>query len=906
MPPLVGRTNEGRVLESALGEVLDGHARVLVVRGDAGMGKTALLQHLTASAPQFRTVLATGVESEMALPHAGLHQLCGSMLDHLDSLPGPQRDAARAAFGLAAGTSPEPLMVGLATLSLLTAVSDERPLLSVIDDAHWLDRESLQALAFVARRLLAEPVCLAFATRISLTELAGLPELVVEPLAESDAQTLLGAVLRVPLDDRVRDRIVNETHGNPLALVEWPRGLTLAELAGGFGMPSTMAMTGQIEENFRRRLAELPWSTQVFLTVAAAEPTGDALLVWRAARALGVEADDATPAVNADLVEIGVRLSFRHPLVRTAAYRSAAPADRQAAHRALADCTDERIDPDRRAWHRALGSPGPDEDIAAALESTSARARARGGLAAAGALLERSAALTLDGSRRGDRILASADAYQEAGSFDLAARLLANAESLELGDAARAHVALLRAREATFGGKLRDAPDLLLRAATLLEIVDVGYAEVAYAQAMAVAQLVGNLTSGAGLREAAEAALRCSLPPQWTPKEWLLTGIAQFTTEGLAVAAPALREALTPVDEEIASESIHWHAHQLGAANIMWDVEAHLRLAELQVAEGRELGALTMLPIGLNSIAHARLFQGELEAAELALAEATQIISATGSGLPFTTELAILAAMRGSRDVDVVIDTQIAESTLANFEAGIAAALWARVISHNSVGRYDDALAAALEASMASWPHGEHLYWPELVEAAARCGRTLIGAQTVARLRQATEPTGSEWAMGVLRRSEALLAEATAEALYREAVERLEKTTVRLELARSHLLYGEWLRRQNRRLDARTQLRSAHEMYTTMGLDAFADRARRELLATGETIRKRTVDSRAELTPQEEHIARLAASGRTNPEIGAQLFISSRTVEWHLRKVFTKLDVTSRRELRNAFPNAGG
>ncbi|MDQ1458755.1 MAG: hypothetical protein QOI08_239, partial [Actinomycetota bacterium] len=558
---LVGRERECRALEELLDAVRVGDARVLVIRGDAGIGKTVLLEHLTYAASGCTVVHAVGIESEMEIPFAALHQLCASMLDRLDALPEPQREAISAVFGLTTGGPPDRLLIGLAVLNLFSAVSDDGPLVCVVDGAQWLDRESAQALAFVARRLLADPVCVVFATCWRVADFAEFPELVVDGLHDADAHTLLSTVLHAPVDVRVRERIVAETRGNPLALLEWPRGLTPAELAGGFGMPALLPMAGQIEENFRRRVAELPRATQRFLTVAAAEPTADPVTVWRAASALGVGPQDAMPAIDVGLVELGVHVSFRHPLVRSAAYNAAALADRQAAHRALAQATDSDSEPDRQAWHRALGSPGPDEDIAEALERSADRARARGGLAAVGALLERSVILSVDPYRRGIRVLAAATAHLEAGSFDIAAGLMASAEAAPLDEMGKAQLELLRARHAMIGGDMRDGPDLLLRAAKRLEPLDLGLAAVAHLQAMAAA---GIVDSGLSVRAASDAALACPRPRVCTTKEWLLVGHAQFTVDGPAAAAPALRRALqAPVDDTILAQVIHWQGQQL-------------------------------------------------------------------------------------------------------------------------------------------------------------------------------------------------------------------------------------------------------------------------------------------------------------------------------------------------------
>jgi hypothetical protein len=421
---LRGRRRECGVLDQLMDAVRGGEGRALVVRGEPGVGKTALLDYLAEQASGCRVARAVGVESEMELAFAGVHQLCAPMLDRLERLPGPQREALRTAFGLSSGSAPDRFLVGLAVLSLLADVAEEHPLVCLVDDEQWLDRASAQVLGFVARRLVAESVGLVFAARVPSGELAALPELVVEGLGEADARRLLEAALTGPLDMRVRDRIVAETSGNPLALVELPRGLPPAELAGGFALPDTMPLSGRIEASFRRRLDALPADTRVLLLVAAAEPVGDPVLVWRAAGRLGVRVEAATPAAEAGLLEVGARVRFRHPLVRSAAYRSASPRERQEVHRALAEATDPELDPDRRAWHQAHAAPGPDEDVAAELERSAGRAQARGGLAAAAAFLQRAVALTQDPARRAERALAAAQASLQAGAFDAALGLV--------------------------------------------------------------------------------------------------------------------------------------------------------------------------------------------------------------------------------------------------------------------------------------------------------------------------------------------------------------------------------------------------------------------------------------------------------------------------------------------------
>jgi hypothetical protein len=751
----------------------------------------------------------------------------------------------------------------MSVLSLFATVSEEGPVLCVVDDTQWLDRASVQALAFVARRLLADSVGLVFATRQREADLASFPELVVDGLADADAQTLLSTVLRAPLDERVRDRIVAEARGNPLALVEWPRGLTPAELAGGFGLPAALPMSSKIEENYRRRITKLPARTQRFLTVAAAEPTGDPVVVWRAATNLGVAADDAVPAIEAGLVEIGIRVSFRHPLARSAAYAGTALADRQAAHRELAQVTDPYLDPDRRAWHGALGSPGPDEQIADALEQSADRARARGGLAAAAALLERSVALTLDLPRRHARILAAAAAHLESGSFQRCASLLTAAEATNLDDMGQAQVDLLRARQAVFGGAIREAPDLLLRAAKRFEPLDVGRAAETYLAAQAAVSVAGTSARGVTTRDVARAALRCPMPTVRTTREWLVTGLAQVVMDGPAAAAPALRQALNLApDSAVAGHAIHWLGYQAGAALALWDISNAHKLASLHVDRTRQLGALTMLPVALNTLAHIFVLQGDLGAAATSLGEAQPIVEATGSSiLPHGG--AILAGWRGDADAlgmlsELVERAGTEGNAFARMSAQCAIVVWC-----NGMGRYKDAVAVATQVVREHWVWSAHMLFHELIEAAARTGQSAVASRTLGRLKETTETSGTDWAIGVQRRSEAVLSEGTAaEGAYREAIDRLGRTQVRPELARAHLLYGEWLRREKQRLDARTHLRAAYEMFTAMGIQAFAQRTRRELLATGERKRKRTTDSLDELTPQEANIAHLAAAGR--------------------------------------------
>jgi len=906
---LTDRRRERGVFDRFIEAVRAGESRVLVVRGDPGVGKTVLLDYLVSRAPGCRVARAVGVQSEMELAFAGLHQLCAPMLDHLEAIPVPQREALRTAFGLSAGPPPDRFLVGLATLSLLSEVAGQRPLICVIDDEQWLDHASAQALGFVARRLAAESVGLVFAARVPGEELAGLPELAVEGLGEGDARALLDSALSGPLDEQVRDQIVAETQGNPLALLELPRGLTLAELAGGFGLPGAAPLSGRIEESFRRQLDALPPEARRLVQLAAAEPSGDPMLVGRAAGRLGIPLQAGAAAADAGLAEFGVRVRFRHPLLRSAAYRSASAADRQAVHGALAEVTDPVADPDRRAWHRAQAVAGPDEEVAAELEHSAGRAQARGGLAAAAAFLERSVLLTVDPARYAERTLAAAQANLQAGAFDKAVELLASAEAGTLDEFASARVDLLRGQIAFASGLGSDAPPLLLKAAKRLEPLSLELARETYLSAWMAALFAGRFAGAGDLLEVSRAARGLAPTHSARPVDLVLDGLTLLVTDGPTAAAPALRQAASVFASAdiTAEEELRWGWFAQAAASAVWGDERWRAMLLRQVQLAREVGALDQLPIDLGALGTDAAWRGDFAAAAALIAETEAVCAATGSrSAPFAAML--LASLRGDQaEAAPLIEATIAEATAGGQGIAVTYAHWAAAILYNGLGRYADALAAAGQASqdtpalfMAMWA------LPELIEGATRTGHDQLATDALARLTETTQAGQTDFGLGIEVRSRALVSNGeAAEACYREAIDRLGRTQLRPELARAHLLYGEWLRREGRRADARLQLRTAHEMLTAMGAEAFAERARRELLATGETVRRRTPETLNELTAQEASIARLARDGRTNPEIGAQLFLSARTVEWHLRKVFTKLGVSSRRELPGALANLG-
>ena len=906
MTGLTDRRSECDALDRLIGTVRTGQSQALVVRGDPGVGKTMLLDYLAgqAAGSGCRVARVMGVQPEMELAFAGLHQLCAPMLSRAERLPGPQLEALRVAFGLSTGPRPDRFLVGLAVLSLLSEGAGERPLVCLIDDEQWLDRASAQALGFAARRLAADPVGLVFAAREPSADLAGLPELVVAGLSEDQARALLASALAGPLDARVRDLIVAETQGNPLALLELPRGLTSAELAGGFGLPGAVSLPGRIEDSFARQLEALPDQTRRLLLLAAADPSGDRSLVWRAAGRLGIPVQAAAPAVETGLADFGAQVRFRHPLARSAAYRLASFTEIQEAHRALAEVTDPVADPDRRAWHRAQAAPGPDEDVAVELENSAGRAQARGGLAAAAAFLERAALLTSDPARYAERALAAAQAKLQAGAFGEALELLVAAEAGPLDAFQRARVDLLRGQIAFASGLGRDAPPLLLQAARRLEPLNLDLARETCLSAWMAAVFAGRMAGPVDLLEVSRAA-RALPPPTDPPRpvDLVLDGLALAATDGPAAAAPTLRQAVRVFagPDITAEEGLRWGWFAQAAASALWDFDAWRAMLGRQVRLARDAGALDQLPIMLGALGVSAVWSGDFAAAASLITESDAVCKATGSRVaPYAAMY--LAALRGHQAEAIpLIEAAIAEAAAEGQGVAATFAHWVTAILHNGLGRYADALAAAGQATQDAHLYTSMRALPELIEAAARSGNTGVAAEALERLAETTQAGGTDFGVGLEARSRALVSRGqAAEGCYREAIDRLGRTQLRPDLARAHLLYGEWLRRENRRADARAQLRTAHEMLDAMGMAAFSERAGHELRATGGIVRKHAVQVPSTLTAQEVHIARLARDGRTNPEIGTQLFLSARTVEWHLRNVFTKLGIGSRRELNAA------
>jgi len=898
------RATESAALEGVLAAVRGGLSGVLVVRGDAGIGKTVLLEWAAGQAHDMQLARVAGIQAEMGMGFAGLHQLLVQFLGGLDGLPGPQRQALESAFGLIAGPAPDRFLVALAVLTLLTDAAAGQPVLCLVDDAQWLDQVSVEVLGFVARRLYADRVGMLFTERVGedrTTALAGLPEMRVGGLPAEAADELLAASAAGPVDRRVSRQIVADTSGNPLALVEAAGELTPAELSGAVPLSWPLRFGGRLEELYVSRVRALPTSTQTLLLLAAADPSGDPALVWKAAGQLGISPQAGEMAGVERLVSWEPRVRFRHPLIRSAAYYAAPSPARRRGHQALATVTDPDADPDRRAWHLAEAAERPDEQVATGLERSADRAQARGGLAAAAAFLERAAALTPDPARRAERALAAVQANRQAGAFGKALELLATAEAGPLDEFQNARADWLRGQIAFASGLGSDAPPLLLKAAKRLEPLNLDLARETYVDAWQAAFFAGHLAGAGDLLEVSRAA-RVLPPPAHPPRpvDLVLDGFALLVTDGPTAAAPVLRQAASAfagpdiTDEEI----LRWGFIATVADEALWDDEGW-RVTVRQVQLARDVGALDQLSFLLNRMAVETVWSGDFAAATSLIAEAGTVCEATGSRFA-PVAATMLAAFRG-REAEAVplIQSIIDQGTAWGQGISVTVAHWVAAVLYNGLGRYEEALTAARRAREHKHVHLSAWALPELIEAAARAGnpRTTVG-DALARLTEATQAGGTEFGLGIEARSRALLSEAeAAEGSYREAIDRLSRARRRPDLARSHLLYGEWLRRQRRRRDARSQLRTAFAMFDAMDMGAFAGRARAELRATGERARPRSPEAPEVLTAQEEQIARLVAEHLSNREIAARLFISASTVEYHLRKIFRKLGVSSRAQL---------
>jgi DNA-binding CsgD family transcriptional regulator len=904
---LTGRANECALLDELLDVVRTGQSKSLVLAGEAGIGKTALLDQLVATATDFRLMRALGVESEMEMAYASLHQMCAPLVDRFEELSAPQHDALEVAFGMRTGATPDRFLIGLAVLNLLSAISEERPVLCVVDDVQWLDQASALTFSFVAQRLLAEPVAMVFAAREPGDALQNLPRLNVSGLQQPDAGALLDSTVPFILDHRVREQIIVETRGNPLALLQLPRGLTATQLATGFGIVEAQPLSPRIEQSFIRRLELLPTESRRLLVVAAAEPTGDPLLLWGAADRLGIARAAADSAESQQLLTIGERVAFWHPLVRTAVYRSARPSERRAVHEALAAATDERTDPDRRAWHRASAARDPDEQVAVELERSAVRAQERGGLAAAAAFLQRSVAMSAEADNRRARALGAAHACLNAGAYEPALEMLAVAGSRPLDDRQRGQLELLEGMAAYAQRRGSDAPPLLLRAAETLTPFDPNLARETYLDAWSAALFAGQLADAGSLYDVSRRT-RSAPPPAGPPRacDALLDGMSLLLTEGRAAATPFLQRAATEFAGGGASvdEVMRWGWVATVGAVVVWDYESCVAIAKRGVELARESGALTVLAVALNILSQAVAMGGDFKTAEQLIAEVDTVTDATGTQVLQYGALYLRAFQGRAADVATIGEVTVREARVGGQGTAIEYADLATAVVLNAAGRNGEAIAPARAAADAT-PELVVAGWAllELVEAAAGSGDTDVARGALERVAERNSVITTDWGFGVEARSRALISKASsAEGLYLEAIERLSRTALLPDLARAELLYGEWLRRTERREDARAHLHVADEHFTSIGMERFAQRARAELVATGETVRERSADARVVLTPQEQQIARLARDGLTNAEIGGRLFLSPRTVEWHLRGVYRKLGISSRRELEIALP----
>jgi DNA-binding CsgD family transcriptional regulator len=902
---LFGRRRECAELERLLDTASDGHGAVLVLHGDPGVGKTALLQQAAANAEGFRVIRAAGVEGEMELDYAVLQQLFSPFLGLGEHLPHPQRDALSIAFGLSAGRAPNRSLVGLAILGLVSEAAAPQPLLCIIDDAQWLDDASVKAITFAARRLFAERIAFAFASRDVGAGLMSFPHLRVGPLGHRDARALLESALPARLDEPVLERMVAETGGRPLAILELAHDLSHAQLAGGFGLPSAMPLSSGIEQS----LARLSSESRRLLLLAAAEPLGDPALLCRAAGQLAIP-ESALVALEAEgLITVDGSVIFRHPLVRSAVYEAAEPAERREVHGVLAVATDPLIDPDRRVWHHAQAAFMPDEQIASDLERSAALAQARGGFAAAAAFLARAADLTPEPRRRARRSLVAAQKKLQAGALDDALALLASMNSDALDELDRAHVELLRAQIAFVSTHGTDAPTKMLAAARRLTTLSSTLSTETYLEALSAAVFAGRLASpGARAIDVAAAAKAAPQPPNLRGLELLLDGLTTFFCDSYEASVPILRRAKDAFDVSgmPVNEQLRWKWLVTISAIHLWDDASWEAISEQHVRIARESGALTEVPLALSQRVYVHLFAGELSRAALLVDEIRAATEATGVNLTPYGAVGLVALRGREPEAISLIEESRADATRRGEGIGLSVMDWAQAVLYNSLGRYDEARVAVLRVF--EYPHdlGGPINWGmvELIEAAVRSGTPELAADVRVRLAELAAASGTDWALGVAARSEAISTDdQQAEKLYVEAVERLGRTKMAVDLARAHLLYGEWLRRQRRRIDARVQLRTAHNLFVDFGAEAFAERSRLELEATGEYVRNSAPESRVDLTPQEAQIARLARDGLSNSEISARLFVSKHTVEYHLHKVFAKLGINSRIRLAQMLPS---
>jgi DNA-binding CsgD family transcriptional regulator len=910
---LVGRFTERAALNALLDGAQEGLSGALVLRGDAGVGKTALLDETAEYAASRRMQIArlAGVESEIQLGYAALHRLLLPYGGRLNRLPVPQREALKSAFGLVAGPPVDRFMVALGVLTLLADVATEEPLVCLVDDSHWLDPETQIVLAFVARRLDAERVAMVVATRDMepSTPSGPLPELVIGGLCDPEVTELLHSVTGATVSPYVADRLMASTGGNALALVELARELTPDQLSGASALPEPLPLGHSLELIFSRQVNRLSPESRLLLGLAATEPSASQATLWRAAARLGIDPDVASSGLG-DLVTFTPKVMFRHPMVCSVTYHLTPVPQRRLIHQVLAN---EAEEPDRAAWHLGLAASGPDEAVASRLEEMAERARQRGGYAATVSFLAQAAELSVSPDLRIQRLLAAAEAAVVAGQVVRARALLDQAEAGPHDDKQAAAVLRLSGVVSAATGHTGDAVRQHLAAAKRLMPVDASLARRSLLSALTAA----NYTRDGALDEVRAFGFDLlgtpvDLEDASSTRECLLFGLVHRLSGSPDKAAPLLRATVghlrnPEIPDDIRMSVIHPHLWFSAAVELV-DEDAGFELLTGYVQFARRTGALVILPVALPILSVFLTFQGRFDDAQEVCAEGRSLGEATRApGIYDVASMGELAVLcwRGREEEAL----ELADRTTVAYESrGDDARFylaWLTVLELGR-GRYREAYSRALPVFQGDRLGYGTLVLSDLIEAASRCGEPHVAREALKRLEERAEASGAEQALGRLARCRALLAKDAAEPLYRRALARLEGTSILTELARTHLLFGEWLRRQRRRQDARRQLGAAYDMFVEMGADGFAVRAGAELEAIGDRPRKRSVETTQILTPQEARIARLVAQGGTNREVAAELFISPATVDYHLRKVYQKLGVKSRTQLATSIGHPGG
>jgi DNA-binding CsgD family transcriptional regulator len=897
----------GRDPERArFGELLDGarslRSAVLVISGEPGVGKSALLEEARDLADGMTILSGGGVESETHLPFAALHQIVRPVLHYVESLPQTQADALRGALGLVAGGS-DRFLVSLAALSLLAEAAERQPLLCLVDDAQWLDDASADALVFVARRLDAEGIAMLFAARegeLRRFEAPGLPELHLGGLDPAAAGALIDRHAGVALSSEVRDRLVVETGGNPLALLELSPALTDAQLSGAEAMLAPIPVSARVERAFLARVDRLPEESQTLLLVAAADDTGELATVLRAAAQLGAVPEALDNAEQAGLAHVrGTRLELRHPLVRSAVYQAAPLSKRQAAHGAIASALDGEVDADRRAWHRAAASVEPDPSVVEELEQAAQRARRRSGFAAASLAFERAAALTPDEEHRARRLIAAAENAWFAGGAERALMLLEGARPLVTEPIQRADIDRFLGLIEMTRGVPADACQFLLRAATEVAPIDGERALQLLNIAGLAAAYAGDREAGVAIGEVARG-LTVEETPSVRMLAQLLIGLGAHAQGDFAEAAPRLREALglaEELDDDAAGDQPVALLFAGRAALYLGDDQAAYRTHHEAAARARESGALSIVTQILPRLATAELWAGRWPSAAANAREGLQLAREIGQHDVVAQQLvmlALLAAARGSEDECRSLAAESRELASAR-GLGIVAELaqWALTLLELGLGRAEEALRHCREISTTMV-----VFWGALdrIEAAIRAGDRETALAFLDVFEPWAESSGVAWPRAVVLHGRALLSEDENEAggFFLAALDAHAEAARPFELARTELAYGEFLRRARHRVEARKHLQAALDGFEGLGAMLWAERARVELRASGQTARKRDPSTRAELTVQELQIARFVADGLTNREVAAQLFLSPRTIDFHLRNVYKKLGISSR------------